>query len=124
MGVCQRGWKVAVGDVSVLTGVVILGMGWHGRPLDLSAVVAVVLPFAAAWILVVWCIGYHRWATRWADVWKAWAVSFPIALFFRILLTGRAVPLSFAAVTFLTQGIALSLWRWTGGRYLLRERSP
>lgn len=115
IGIHRYSWTLWIGDIGVIMGVVAGGMRFHGHPLSIETLMKSSFPFLAAWIFVVWGLGYQRWATRWTEVWQAWAIGFPIGLPIRILLTQRDVPLSFAMVMFLALGVSLSLWRWTAG---------
>jgi len=103
----------------VFVAVVSGGLVAHGRPVVGKEVLTIALPFQLGWVLVVWLLGFQRTATRFWDVVRAWAVAFPLGLALRIML-GREVPLTFALVTFLTQGLGMVVWRSVFARWLCR----
>lgn len=121
---------LVVGDVLVLVGFVLVGMGNHstleaGNAPQRFAVLAgplLLTWLAAATALGAWAFGAPpRWPAVWGRTLAAWLIAAPLALLLRALLTGSAtVVVAFLLVTLGLGGALLLAWRtlyvWAAGR--------
>lgn len=106
-----------IGDAVAITAFATLGRAEHQTGLAPLAILATALPFLAAWFGVGLWLGTFRPEAidhPVAALKKAaftWLLAWPIALQLRVLLTGRSIPFSFAAVVFSVNLLFLGGWR-------------
>jgi hypothetical protein len=123
---------LVAGDALAFLVFAAIGRSSHGEAAGLDAVLQVVAtaaPFAVGWFAVAPFLGALRPALLvrpgpfLARTALAWLVAWPVGLLLRALLLQRAIPLSFALVTFVSVLVLLAGWRTLFTLVLARRRS-
>lgn len=106
-----------LGDAIAILAFATLGRAEHQTGLAPAAIAGTAFPFWVAWFGVgLWLGAFRSEAVRepLAALKKAaltWLLAWPLALQLRVLLTGRSIPFSFAAVVFAVNLLFLGGWR-------------
>lgn len=109
---------LVIGDIIAFLVFAAIGRRSHGEAAGLAAgleVFKTAAPFLLGWFLTAPFIGAYRQVTT--PTWMArrtalaWLVAWPVGLALRALLLWRGIPVSFAIVTLLSNGVIICGWR-------------
>lgn len=113
---------LVIGDVLALLLFASLGRGSHHEStgfLAIGPVVGTAAPFIVGWYLVAIPLHalsadlLHRPRAMLLRTGGAWLVAWPVTLLLRAIILRRGIPVSFAIVVLLTNGLLLLGWRLT-----------
>lgn len=119
-----------LGDVVSFLVFAAIGRSSHGEAAGFAALFEVAktaAPFLLGWLVVAPWTGVYRlsaeqklaaWSQRTAIT---WLLAWPLALALRALFLQRAIPISFAIVTLITNAILLVGWRTLLGWWITRH---
>lgn len=113
----SRRFDLAFGDALMILSFAYIGRASHGDPKIDIELLRTAVPFLAAWFLTTPLLGaYTRAAT--ANVGtalqsfaRAWAVSIPMGIALRGVLTQHIPPTTFTVITLVTNFILIGTWR-------------
>lgn len=125
--------KALYGDMGVLGILTVVGFATHQTLGDFGRMAVTMVTALVAWGIVAPTTGIYRreiitdpnalWRVPWA-----WLVAAPLATFLRGLILNKDIPPVFVLVVFLTNGVALVLWRlyvgWSEARSQSRVDTP
>jgi hypothetical protein len=121
---------LAVGDLVIFAVFALTGQSSHHEAGTLSSVIRIAAPFVVAWFVAGAILGaFGRFGSAATTTPRgllpraalSWVVACPLALILRALGEGHGIPLAFAIISFVFNGILLLGWRGIATALLWRR---
>jgi Protein of unknown function (DUF3054) len=99
-------------DLAMLVAFVAIGGRAHDLQSSASWFFVVLWPLALGWFAAALVFhAYGSGGTSWLRILLTWAIGMTVALFLRVVITGRPTPLPFVLVLLVFTGVTMLGWR-------------
>ena len=103
-------WGLAA-DLACFALFVLMGRQSHDLGGGVGWFATVFWPFAAAWLISAFAVRPYSPGSTWCRVGLTLLLAIPLAMVFRVWLTGRAIPVTFVLVSACFSALLLFIWR-------------